>query len=84
MATAIVPGIYDRTLPDRTLYADASKALEMARRLAREEGLFVGLSAAAAVDAALQVGRELEEGVVVALLPDSGVKYLSLGLFEET
>ncbi len=84
MATAIVPGIYEPTLPNRTLYADASKALEMARRLAREEGLFVGLSAAAAVDAALQIGRELEEGVVVALLPDSGVKYLSLGLFEET
>jgi len=83
MATAIVPGIYDHTLPDRTIRADADRALVMVRRLAREEGLFVGFSAAAAVDAALQVARELKEGVVVALLPDSGVKYLSLGLFED-
>ena len=83
MATAIVPGIYDPTLPDRTIYADADRALAMVQRLAREEGLFVGFSAAAAVDAALQVARELKEGVVVALLPDSGMKYLSLGLFDE-
>jgi cysteine synthase B len=84
MATAIVPGIYDPTLPDRTVYAKAEQALTMARRLAREEGLFVGLSAAAAVDAALQVAQELESGIVVALLPDSGMKYLSLGLFGES
>ncbi len=83
MATAIVPGIYDPTLPDRTMRADADRALAMVQRLAREEGLFVGFSAAAAVDAALQIARELREGVVVALLPDSGVKYLSLGLFDE-
>jgi cysteine synthase B len=83
MATAIVPGIYDPTLPDRTIYAEVDRALAMVQRLAREEGLFVGFSAAAAVDAALQVARELKEGVVVALLPDSGVKYLSLGLFED-
>ncbi|MGQ9502950.1 MAG: PLP-dependent cysteine synthase family protein [Anaerolineae bacterium] len=83
MATAIVPGIYDPTLPDRTIYVEANQALRMMRRLAREEGLFVGLSAAAAVDAALQVACELRKGVVVALLPDSGVKYLSLGLFDE-
>ncbi len=84
MATAIVPGIYDPTLPDRTIYAEAVRAARMARRLAHEEGLFVGLSAAAAVDAALQVAQELESGVVVALLPDSGMKYLSLGLFGES
>ncbi|MCS7222246.1 MAG: cysteine synthase [Anaerolineae bacterium] len=83
MATSIVPGIYDPTLPDRTIYAEANRALAMAQRLAREEGLFVGLSAAAAVDAALQIARELKEGVVVALLPDSGMKYLSLGLFDD-
>ncbi len=82
MATSIVPGIYDPTLPDRTIYIESERAREMARRLAQEEGLFVGFSAAAAVDAALQIGQELERGVIVALLPDSGVKYLSLDLFK--
>ncbi len=83
MATAIVPGIYDPTLPDRIIPTEADRAVEMAQRLAREEGLFVGLSAAAAVDAALQVAQTLESGVIVALLPDSGMKYLSLGLFDK-
>lgn len=83
MATAIVPGIYDPALPDRTLHAEADRVLDMARRLAREEGLFVGFSAAAAVDAALQIAGGLSEGVVVALLPDSGMKYVSLGLFDD-
>jgi cysteine synthase B len=84
MATAIVPGIYDPTLPDHTLYAEADRALAMVRRLAKEEGLFVGFSAAAAVDAALQIARELKDGVVAVLLPDSGMKYLSLGMFKGT
>lgn len=78
LATAIVPGIYDPSLPDRTIYADAGEAVEMTMRLAREEGLFVGFSGAAAVCAALEVARDLNEGVIVALLPDSGMKYLSL------
>lgn len=83
MATAIVPGIYDPTLVDRTIYVEADQAFAMVQRLVREEGLFVGFSAAAAVDAALRVARELKEGVVVALLPDSGARYLSLGLFDD-
>jgi cysteine synthase len=49
----------------------------MTRRLARQEGLFVGISAGAAVVAALRVARELAHGVVVALLPDGGFKYAS-------
>ena len=52
-------------------------AHSMALFLARQEGLFVGISAAAAVVAALQVARELDEGVVVTVLPDNGFKYLS-------
>ena len=82
MATSITPGIYDPSFPDRVIPAEADRAWAMARRLAREEGLFVGFSAAAAVDAALQVAEGLESGVIVALLPDSGIKYLSLGLFD--
>jgi cysteine synthase len=50
----------------------------MARRLAQEEGLFVGISAGAAMWAALEVAKSLQEGVVVTLFPDGGEKYLSL------
>ena len=52
------------------------------RRLAREAGLFVGVSAGAAVAAAIQVAQELSGGVVVTLLPDDGSKYISLGIFD--
>jgi cysteine synthase len=49
----------------------------MTRRLAREEGLFVGISSGAAAVAALRVASELEEGIVVTIFPDAGYKYLS-------
>jgi cysteine synthase len=49
----------------------------MVRRLAREEGLFVGISSGAAAVAALKLASELEEGVVVTIFPDAGYKYLS-------
>lgn len=77
MATAIVPGIYDENLADADLAARTEDAHAMARFLARQEGFLVGISAAANVCAALQVASELEEGVVVTVLPDSGLKYLS-------
>lgn len=77
MATAIKPGIYDDTLADDVRTVETEEAHAMARFLARREGLFVGVSAAAAVQAALQVARELDEGVVVTVLPDGGMKYLS-------
>lgn len=81
MATAIVPGIYDPALPNIHCPIAPEDALAMTRRLAREEGLFVGLSAGAAVHAALGLARDLEQGHVVVLAADSGVKYLSLDLF---
>lgn len=77
MATAIVPGIYDATLADRNVTVRTEEAHAMARFLARQEGVLVGVSAAAGVVAALNVARELDEGVVVTVLPDSGYKYLS-------
>jgi cysteine synthase B len=77
MASAIQPGIYDPSLPDRTLEISTEAAHGMVRRLAREEGLFVGISSGAAALAALQVASELEEGVVVTVFPDAGYKYLS-------
>lgn len=81
METAIVPRIYDPTLKDGEFRVEAEAALDMARRLVREEGLFVGFSAGAAVHAALELARTLDRGVIVTVLPDGGAKYISLGLF---
>jgi cysteine synthase B len=77
MPTAIQPGIFDPALPDRTLEISTEEAYSMVRRLAREEGLFVGISSGAAASAALKVAQELEEGTVVTVFPDAGYKYLS-------
>jgi cysteine synthase B len=77
MQTAIMPPIYDPTVVDENREVRTEDAYGMARRLAREEGLFVGVSAAAAVTAALSVAWELEQGTVVTVLPDGGYKYMS-------
>ena len=77
MPSAIKPGIYDPLFADRTLEVQTEAAHEMVRRLAREEGLFVGISSGAAMVAAMQVASELKDGVVVTLFPDAGYKYLS-------
>ncbi len=77
METAIVPGIFDRALPDRTLFINTEETFAMAKRLAREEGLFVGISAAAAALAATKIAAEIQHGVIVTIFPDSAMKYLS-------
>jgi cysteine synthase B len=77
MPSAIKPGIYDESLAGSRLEVRTEAAYEMVKRLAREEGLFVGISSGAAAVAALQVANELEEGVVVTVFPDAGYKYLS-------
>ncbi|MEZ4679507.1 MAG: PLP-dependent cysteine synthase family protein [Caldilineaceae bacterium] len=84
LETAITPGIYDPTVMDRDLRVDAEAAWQITRALAREAGLFVGISSGAAVAGALQVATELAEGLVVTLLPDDGSKYISLGIFNES
>jgi len=86
MATAIVPKIYDSSLADAELGIATEDAYAMAKRLAREEGLLVGISAAAAVAGCLQLARWLkrnEPGVFVTILCDSGDKYLSERFWEE-
>jgi S-sulfo-L-cysteine synthase (O-acetyl-L-serine-dependent) len=75
--TELVPGIYDPTLADTTLEVSSEEAFEMARCLARAEGLMVGISAAANVAAALRLARQLNQGVVVTMLCDGAAKYLS-------
>jgi S-sulfo-L-cysteine synthase (O-acetyl-L-serine-dependent) len=87
MATSIVPGIYDPHLADRALEVETEAAYAMAKQLAREEGLLVGISAAAAVTAAAGVAREEaaagRSAVIVTVLPDSADKYLSERFWEE-
>lgn len=82
LPTAIIPGIYDETLADEQLPVAAEAAWEMTRRLSRDAGLFVGFSSGAAMAAAIEVAKRLENGVVVTLLPDDGSKYVSLGIFD--
>ena len=80
MASAIVPKIYDASLADADLGISTEDAYAVAKRLAREEGLLVGISAAAAVVGCLQLARQLkknERAVFVTILCDSGDKYLS-------
>lgn len=83
MPSAIPPGIYDSELPDAIRAVRTEDAYEMALKLARKEGLFVGVSSAAAVLAATVVARDLDRGVIVAILPDNGFKYLSERFWEE-
>jgi S-sulfo-L-cysteine synthase (O-acetyl-L-serine-dependent) len=86
MASAIVPKIYNAQLADEDIGISTEDAYGMAKRLAREEGLLVGISAAAAVVGCLRVARQLGKGeraVFVTILCDSGDKYLSERFWEE-
>jgi S-sulfo-L-cysteine synthase (O-acetyl-L-serine-dependent) len=82
METAIVPGIWNEQFPDLRLTVRTEDAYIMARRLALEEGILVGQSGGAAVYAALQLARQMTEGVIVTILPDAGDRYFSTGLWE--
>jgi cysteine synthase B len=77
MPTAIKPGIFEPDFPDRTLEIRTEAAHAMVRLLARQEGLFVGISSGAAMVAAMELAAELREGTVVTIFPDAGYKYLS-------
>jgi len=83
MGSAIVPGIYDPTLADENRATATEDAYRMVKRLAREEGVLVGISAGAAVHTALQVAKEIEWGTVVTVLCDGADKYLSESFWEE-
>ena len=87
MASAIVPKIYDPKLAEEDMPIATEDAYRMAKRLAREEGLLVGISAAAAIVGSLKVAENRKKGqsaVIVSILCDSGDKYLSERFWEET
>jgi len=77
MESAIVPDIYDPSLADEQREVSTEDAYEMVKRLAREEGILVGISSAANLIAALDVADELDDGVVVTIFCDNGDRYLS-------
>jgi cysteine synthase B len=84
MGTALVPGIYDPKVADENVEVATEDAQEMTRRLAREEGLFVGVSSGANVFAAVRAARTLPHGsVVVTVLCDGGGRYLSEHFWDE-
>jgi S-sulfo-L-cysteine synthase (O-acetyl-L-serine-dependent) len=84
MASALVPGIYDRSLADDQLEVATEDAHQMVLRLAREEGILVGVSSGGNLVAAMQVAEKLKEGVVVTIFCDSAAKYLSEDFWQET
>lgn len=78
-----VPAVLNRSVPDEDIPVDDVTARDTARRLAAEEGVFVGISAGATLAAALRVAEAAAEGsVILAMLPDTGERYLSTFLFE--
>jgi len=83
MDSAIVPGIYDPALADENREISTEDAYAMVKRLAREEGILVGVSSAANLVAALQVANELDEGVIVTIFCDNGDRYLSERFWED-
>lgn len=86
MATAIVPEIYDPALADEDIQVRTEDAYKLVRRLAREDGLLVGVSSGAALEGCFAVARRIprdEHAVIVTVFPDSGDKYLSERFWDE-
>lgn len=79
--TAIRPGIYDESVHDRLIDVETEDAYDIARRLARTEGILVGHSCGAALWGAAKVAEGIDHGVVVMIFPDGGDRYLSGGLY---
>jgi len=79
---AYLPKIFERNRVDRIIELDEKEARAMTKRLAREEGIFCGMSSGGAVHAAIQLSNELKSGVIVTIICDRGDRYLSSDLFD--
>jgi cysteinyl-tRNA synthetase len=83
MKESYKPGIFNKNVPDYIVKIEDEDAFSMARKLARKEGLLVGMSSGAAMSAALDFAADLQEALVVVILPDGGERYLSTPLFSK-
>jgi len=81
MPTSIVPGIFDPSFPDERLYVPTEDSYRVMKELLKKEGIFVGHSGGAVIHATLEYAKGLDEGVLVTILPDSGYRYLSGGIW---
>jgi cysteine synthase B len=81
MEEAIVPAIYDPSQIDITVMVESENAFEWARRIVKDEGIFVGMSSGAAMFAAVEVAKTIDSGTIIVIYPDRGEKYLSTDLF---
>ncbi|WP_243547192.1 cysteine synthase [Pseudodesulfovibrio tunisiensis] len=81
MLESYPPGIYDKKQMDEILHVEDEVAFDYCRRLAREEGIFAGMSSGAALGGAVQLAKRMKSGVIVAIFPDGGERYLSTPLF---
>ncbi|MET1259323.1 cysteine synthase CysM [Flagellimonas sp. DF-77] len=77
-----VPGIFDASKVDDILFVDETEAVAMAKRLAKEEGIFSGMSSGGAATVALRLAAQLDHGVIVSIVCDRGDRYLSANLFD--
>ena len=80
---AYLPKIYDKKRVDRLEYVSQAEAEDMTRRLAREEGIFAGISSGGAIHVALRISRELKNAVIVTIVCDRGDRYLTTGVFPD-
>jgi cysteine synthase B len=78
-----LPKIFDASKVDTTIDVSEKEAREMTKRLAKEEGIFAGMSSGGSVAVAVKIANQLESGVVVAIICDRGDRYLSSDLFDE-
>lgn len=83
MLESYPPGIYDKSSLDEVLHIDDEAAFENCRLLAREEGIFAGMSSGAALGGAIQLAERIESGIIVVVFPDSGERYLSTHLYKQ-
>jgi cysteine synthase B len=81
MDESIIPKIYNSEALDEKINVEDDEAFEITRQLTTKEGLFVGMSSGAAVAGALRIGKRMNSGMIVVILPDRGDRYLSTALF---
>lgn len=81
MPTSIVPGIYNESFPDEIVEISTEESYDMMKTVMDSKGFFIGHSGGAAICAVLELAKNLNEGIIVTVLPDSGFKYLSEGIW---